>query len=46
MCLSFKTLGSCVAGHQVAWDLTGYFWKHQVGAADFTDATRKPISNS
>lgn len=27
-------------------DDRGYFWQHRVGAADFTDATRKPVSSS
>lgn len=30
----------------MGFDDKGYFWWHRVGAADFTDATRKPVSSS
>lgn len=41
--LGFPCVGS--PGYMTLDD-RDYFWLHRVGAADFTDATRKPVSSS
>lgn len=44
----FQDLGFLCVGSPgcMGLDDRGYFWQHRVGAADFTDATRKPVSSS